>query len=175
MRNSSQSHGNRVEARNVRKWDMGERRRREHAVLVRVGQKHWLHGPVDNTKWEFDRTAITTKGRMKRGSVFNSIHAPYFGTHKQDMQGITNVMVTCCDGHSELAIKGDNGPNESSIANTTYTIDKKDLRHILGCDVLGCSEDRYKMGCERMGGSWKNNTGPCTASQTTIRRARGSR
>ena len=43
------------------------------------------------------------------------------------MQGITNVMVTCCDGHSELAIKGDNGPNESSIAPTTYTIDKKDL------------------------------------------------
>ena len=54
-----------------------------------------------------------------------------FGTHRQDMQGITNVEVTCCDGHTELAVKGDNGPNESSIANVTYDVSKDDLNHIL--------------------------------------------
>ena len=36
-------------------------------------------------------------------------------------------------GHTELAIKGDNGPNESSIENTTYDLSKDDLNHILGC------------------------------------------
>ena len=91
-------------------------------------------------------------------TVFQSVHAPYFGTHRQDMQGITNVEVTCCDGHTELAVKGDNGPNESSIADVKYDVSKDDLNHILGCPGF-CSVDRYKTGCERMGGEWDDSSG----------------
>ena len=86
------------------------------------------------------------KGKYPNGPSFmQSVHAPMFGTHRQDMQGITNVEVMCCDGHTELAIKGDNGPNESSIENTTYDLSKDDLNHILGC-VGFCSIDRYRTG-----------------------------
>ena len=83
------------------------------------------------------------------------------------MQGITNVEVTCCDGHTELAVKGDNGPNESSIADVKYDLSKDDLNHILGCFGF-CSVGRYRTGCERMGGEWDDSAGLASAKCKNI-------
>ena len=79
-------------------------------------------------------------------------HAP--AGHARDYQRGSDVLRR----PHELAVKGDNGPNESSIANVTYDVSKDDLNHILGCPGF-CSVDRYKTGCERMGGEWDDSSG----------------
>ena len=88
-------------------------------------------------------------GFLMGGSIMQSVHRPEYGNHRQDGQGITNVQVMCCDGHTELAVKGDNDPYESQLANVTYSLSKEDLQHL-----VGGTEGHLATGCGRMGGEW---------------------
>ena len=107
-------------------------------------KKHKLH-----LRDDLKRDGIGTQAYPYEGARLQMVNEPFFGTHRQDGQGITNVEVMCCDGYSALAIPGDNTAYESQLADTTYRVNKDDLAHLLG----GIAPD-LKKGCERMGGTW---------------------
>ena len=88
-------------------------------------------------------------GFLMGGSIMQSVHRPEYGNQRQDGQWISNVQVMCCDGHTELAVKGDNDPYESQLANVTYSLSKEDLQHL-----VGGTEGHLATGCGRMGGEW---------------------
>ena len=105
-------------------------------------KKHFLHRYVDK----------------QASTVYQSAHAPHFGqpagAEGMDYQRGSDVL------RRPHGTRGEGGqrPNESSIANVTYDVSKDDLNHILGCPGF-CSVDRYKTGCERMGGEWDDSSG----------------
>ena len=82
------------------------------AVLVRV-TKSTGSMARSTTPWEHDSSEITKK-EMK-GAQSSTHPRPLLRTHRQDMQGITNVIVTRCDGHSELANKGTTAPTNRPL------------------------------------------------------------
>ena len=107
-------------------------------------KKHKLH-----TRNDVKKDKIGSDANPYSGAFWQMVNEPFFGTHRQDGQGITNVEVMCCDGYSALAIPGDNTAYESQLADVTYRVNKDDLAHLLG----GIAPD-LKKGCERMGGTW---------------------
>ena len=92
----------------------------------------------------------------KRSAIFE----PHFGHHRQDMQGITNVEVMCCDGHTEIAVHGDNGPNESVLRHAVYDLNYKELAHVAGGVAV---RGQIEKACDTLGGkfTWNGTKSTC--------------
>ena len=80
----------------------------------------------------------------KRSAIFE----PHFGHHRQDMQGITNVEVMCCDGQDRDRRPRRQRPQRVRLRHAVYDLNYKELAHVAGgvavrgqiekaCDTLG--------------------------------------
>ena len=97
---------------------------------------------------------------VKSGNRVQAVHRPEFGNHRQDQQALTNVMVMCCDGHEELAVKGDNLPNESVLADVTYDLNYEQLAHLAGGVAV---QGQLENACDNLGGTY-NGYDNCNVS-----------
>lgn len=103
-----------------------------------------------------DHHEVSNNQVPKRSSIQN----PQFGHHRQDMQGITNVEVMCCDGHTEIAVHGDNGPNESVLRHAVYDLNYKELAHVAGGVAV---RGQIEKACDTLGGkfTWNGTNSTC--------------